>query len=438
MKLALLGTDAEVLLLAANAAADGHQIVWTGDVRPEDHASLKQFLPGHTDIRADWETLLDHATADAVLMGCGAADAELRTEQLKRLVADAVPLLVVHPINLSVLVYYELDMVRRETGAVLRHYNPLLGHPLLVEIASWVRDGHDTIGRVLQVSCTRDVADSSRDAVLSGLARDAELLAAVAGDIRHVSAMGPSGTRLQIDVERALDASESRSYASLQVQMTTSSPASLRWSTVPSPISTGKVEMALIGERGAIYWAQSNPPASGTSSEPTYSLRVSTHDTPLELPSFDPPRTAIRQLQAAIAESDSQRRAATSTWSKATQAMEVVDAVELSLQKGRTIEVLQQQLTPQLAFRGTMAAIGCGLLLLTIVVATITAVLGGAEWMLQKPLVAHWPWAVLAVLGFFLLLQLVPVVAAQRRRRQAMQASAGDKYGQMEGDDRLH
>src|SRR6185369_14171148 len=77
------------------------------------------------------------------------------------------------------------------------------------------------------------------------------------------------------------------------------------------------------------------------------------------LGSYDPARAAIRRISGAISDSrlPVDQRGLTSTWDAATRAMEVVDAAQLSLQKGRTIEVFQQQLTEKLAFRGTMAAI---------------------------------------------------------------------------------
>jgi hypothetical protein len=89
--------------------------------------------------------------------------------------------------------------------------------------------------------------------------------------------------------------------------------------------------------------------------------------------------------------------------------------VELSLQKGRTIEVHQQQLTEQLAFRGTMAALGCGLLTLGFLVLIATAMLGGIESLVEQPLMRPWPVVLLAVLAFFLLLQTVPLLAAKRK-----------------------
>ncbi len=78
--------------------------------------------------------------------------------------------------------------------------------------------------------------------VFDGLARDVELLAAVAGDIRHVSAFGLRNV--------PLSAAAATSFASLQVQMTAAAPATLRWSVLPYPADSGRIEIALIGERG--------------------------------------------------------------------------------------------------------------------------------------------------------------------------------------------
>jgi hypothetical protein len=98
--------------------------------------------------------------------------------------------------------------------------------------------------------------------------------------------------------------------------------------------------------------------------------------------------------------------------------MEVVDAVNLSLEKGRTIDVFQQQLTERLAFRGAMAALGCGLLLVGFAVVLLVTVLGGAEGAAGQRLVPFWPAALLAVLAFFLLLQAVPFLASKSKTKQ--------------------
>src|SRR4051812_12867191 len=124
MKLAILGTDSEILALAAAARGDGHDIVWLGDVRPGDSA-IAQFAPGLMDRAAEWELLLDRQIVDAVLVGKGTVSNDLRAEQIKRLVTEGMPLLVVHPVFDSVLSYYEVDMIRRESGAIVQHFNPV-------------------------------------------------------------------------------------------------------------------------------------------------------------------------------------------------------------------------------------------------------------------------------------------------------------------------
>jgi hypothetical protein len=403
MKFALLGSDPDVLALAVAAKAEGHEIVWLGDVRPSDSMVVRNSVSRGVTPRADWESLLDRGVADAVLVGRGEADDNIRSEQLKRLVAADVPLLVVHPALLSVLTYYELDMVGREVGSVLRHYNPAMGHPSLDGLSQAVRDQHETIGRVLQIACTRYVATDSREAVLEGLARDAELLAQLAGDIQRVSAVGPKG--------------DSASFGSLQVQLEAAGPATVRWSAAPKGRSAERVVVSLIGERGTIEWTQSATASNGYS-EAEYSLQLA-DETSTEIP-YDSATDAIRGLAAAV-----ENRTATaawqdqppghSTWSAATRAMEVVDAVELSLQKGRTVEVHQQKLTEQLAFRGTMAAFGCGLMLLVTLAAVVVGIVGGVESLLEKRLIQGWAAAILVVLAGFLALQVVPFLSKKRQ-----------------------
>ncbi len=401
MNLAILGTDTNVLRLAAAAIGEGHAIVWLGEVRPEDVDDAARLLPGLTDQAAEWEVVLDRGTADAVLVGRGNAPSELRAEQLKRLAAEAMPMLVVHPACESVLPYYEVDMTRREMGGIVRHFNPVAGHPIFADLAAWVRDGHPAIGAIYQVTCERRVSDSSRATVICHLARDVETLAAVAGDIRRTSAIGP--------------AIGQHSFASLQVQMTCDGPASARWSVGSLVHADYGMVVSLIGERG------------------TVSLHVLENDRLLEpaeweletvqadeqdrqtLEAYDSARHAIRQLEQAILETNAERRQSASTWNAATRAMEVVDAVELSLEKGRTIDVHQQQLTEKLAFRGTMSAIGCGLLLVGFVVFVVVSLFGTAEGKDRPQLILSWPFFLLAVLALFLVLQFAPLLIARKK-----------------------
>jgi predicted dehydrogenase len=390
MQLAVLGTDADAVALAEAAVAAGHRIVWLGDVRSEDAAAIAQLAPGIAPAD-DWESLLDHDLTEAVIVGRGMAGEDLRSEQLKRLVTDAVPLLVVHPACPSVLVYYELDMIRREARGVLHHYHPLAGHPLIAELAQSVREGHDAIGPIHQITCERSLAETIRQAAMGWLARDAELLQAVAGGVGRVTAIGPHD--------------QDASYASLQVQMTGRSPSSMRWTVVPGG-NTCAV-LTLVGERGTLSVQMPDGPTG------RWQVEVSSvgqrESQPVE--PYDGPQLAMARLAAALAAGEDD--AARSTWNRATSAMEVVDAVELSLQKGRSIDIHPQQLTEQLAFRGTMAALGCGMLVLALLAMLVAGVLGDV---LKLRLARPWPLVLLLVLAVFLLLQAVPLLVARRRK----------------------
>lgn len=400
MNIAILGTDPDILQLAAAARNLAHRIIWVGDVRSEDTAALGPLVVDRTDRAAEWELLLGHGVVDGVLVGQGTASSDLRAEQLKRLAAEAVPVLVVQPIFESVLPYYEIDMARRETGAVVQHFNPLVQIPETAKLAEWVRSGHPTAGRIHQVTCERRVTDSARVAVLAHLARDVELLAAVAGDIRRVSAIGPSPA--------------DSSFAALQVQMTATNIGSLRWSVGSAATSATGLQLSLLGEHGTVTLRELSAPDAGAS---RWQIEVATDDQPdvCQLPPFDAPQLAIARFTKAAAEAKAGVRSESSTWEAATRAMEVVDAVELSLQKGRTIEVFQQHLTEQLAFRGTMAALGCGLLLLIVTAVFFIALVGGAESKSRPQLASAWSLILLAVLAFFLFLQAIPFLAQKRK-----------------------
>jgi predicted dehydrogenase len=405
MKLAVLGTDWDVRDLVQVALDAGHSVAWLGDVRPDDAEVIRQLLPDLAPSAA-WESLLDHGLVDAVIVGRGTSADDLKAEQLKRLVADAVPTLIVHPALLSVLTFYELDMTRRESRAVVRQYNPLVATPNVDTLAQWLETGRSELGTVHQVVCERFAPDCSHDAILRHLARDVELLRDVAGLIRSVNAIGPS--------------SESASYASLQVQLATRGNATSRWSVVPIPGQSSRVELTIIGEHGT---ATLRPPADAgpiaASLPPPASeleVRISNRGASQIGQPWDSDRAAIDQLAATIAANGTERSAAASTWRDATVAMEVVDAIELSLQKGRTIEIYPQLLTEQLAFRGVMSAFGCGLLFVMLFVVLVAGVLGDA---LNIPLIRFWPWALLLVLAIFLLLQVVPWLAGKSRATSA-------------------
>jgi hypothetical protein len=405
MKLAILGSDEDILRLAAAARQAGHAMVWLGDIRRDEDPAFGALVADRTVWKREWELLLAQGVVDGVIVGRGSAASDLRAEQLKRLVVEAVPVLVAHPLFESVLPYYEIDMTRRETGGIVLHFNPVMGGPFVEELAGWVRDGHPHAGAIQQVTCERHTTGATRALVLAHLAQDVELLAAVAGDIRRVSAIGPV----------TLDAS----FASLQVQMTAANVPSLRWSVGSTSGGATGLHLTLLGERGSVTLRQSADSDGGPDNWRMETMSGDGGNGDAE-ESVDAARLAIDRFAMTVGRTLPFRRGEgdSSTWEAATRAMEVVDAVELSLQKGRTIEVFQQQLTERLAFRGTMAALGCGLMLVAFFAVVGVAVIGGAEGILGQRIAPGWPLVLLAVLALFLLMQAIPMLVRKPKNKE--------------------
>jgi hypothetical protein len=85
--------------------------------------------------------------------------------------------------------------------------------------------------------------------------------------------------------------------------------------------------------------------------------------------------------------------------------MELTDTIEISLRRGRMIDVHPQQLTEELAFKGAMSALGCGVL---IAVVPLLLFIGWLAEQIGIPVAGYWPHVLFALLALFLVLQLVP------------------------------
>jgi len=381
MKLALLGVDPESLRLAEAALKAGHKIVWPADLAAAG-SSPQTWTHGHLALRTDaWEDLYDPKTGDAIIVGAGPDD-DIRGRQVQELARMGRPMLVTFPAFRSVLTYYEIDMARSESGAVLQHFNPLLEAPLLEEAAAWIGSGRPAIGPVEQIVCTRSLSDRSRERVLWHFPRDVELLGRLAGRLNRIGAHGGAG-------------GDAAAYAALSVQLVGPSELPVRWVVEP-PVGEEGLNVTFVGQRGRLALAFNRfdqligvvqPQASDAIEQPA--------------PEYDPAARAIARFVAA-AESGS---AAASTWPNALHAMELADSIEISLRRGRMIDVHEQQLTEHLAFKGTMAAVGCGVL---VVVIPLMLLVGWIAGQLGIPVADYWPHALLVLLALFLGLQVLP------------------------------
>lgn len=307
-------------------------------------------------------------------------------EQLRKLIQAGVPLVVSHPVVESMLVYYELDMIRRESLCVVVPYLSARHHPAvrrLLDLAD--RGAQSPIGKIEQVVVGRGIAEPSKTNVLSQFARDADLIRGIAGDMTRLGAMAGSDG--------------SSGYASLGVQMSGPSGIAARWSVDPTQ-PAHRAQLAVLGAQGkaVVHVAPEGEPwvldmtVNGKTDTRTY-------------PDWNPAIVTLEALRLAMA-----GEAAEPDWVDAARSIELAETIDRSLKKGRTIDLYYEDHTEEGTFKGIMASLGCGLLLVGLFLLGAVAI---AEQM-GIPYVQAWPYFLLGTLGVFLLMQLLMLVFRAR------------------------
>jgi myo-inositol 2-dehydrogenase/D-chiro-inositol 1-dehydrogenase len=382
MRLALLGLDDDVIAVAKVAAANGAYHVGPIACSAEQLQIARRELP---DIEwlSNWEALLDRSSADAVLVA-RADNEDLLTEQLRKLVQAGMPVLVSHPVGLSMLAGYELEMVRSEASGVIMPNVPHWHAEPVRLLSELIQQGDASeIGQLEQVTLERSLSDRSRSSVLQWFGRDVDLLRMLCGEIHRVSAMGrtPQGD-----------------YANVGVQMAAESGLIIRWSAGPVEDVAGS-RLVLIGSRGKaiLHIPQHQQP---------WQLQIRSQDEvhTQEFGSDDIVLAALACLKHADGPPTRCPR-----WSDAAKSIELTGAVERSLARGRTVEMNLDEQTEAGTFKGLMTSVGCGLLIGGLLLIGASAVghrLAVAAGLHQiANLLEKWPYLLLALLAIFLLLQ---------------------------------
>jgi len=402
LRLALLGADAATVSLVKAAFTDSRfALVGTCELDRCDDPRLVESLSGLLErIRRfdSWEALLDQQQVDAVIVARD-ADQDRRAEQLRKLIQAGVPVIAAHPVLDSMLVCYELDMIRRETQSVVL---PLLAdrhHPAIRALAQLAHMGDDSpLGKIEQMTIQRGTSRLSRSEVEQQFARDVDLIRAVAGDMTRLGAMA-GGT-------------EQPDYGSLGVQMSGPLGAVGRWNVLPAPTEQGATIM-LVGTKGK---AIAHDPADGA----PWTLEQTIggeHKTEHYL-HWNPAGAALDQLAAAMCGEETEPN-----WVDAARSVELTETIARSLTKGRTIELYYEDYTEEGTFKGTMASLGCGLLLAALLLLGVVAIVE----QLGAP-VKLWPYLLVAVLGGFLLLQLLMLVFGGTSRDSQKPPAADEPF----------
>jgi predicted dehydrogenase len=385
IRVALLGADGTTPALA-RAIAESRRFELAGvcELDSARDPGLAQALAaslGRARHFDHWEALLARDQADVVLVARGRDD-DLRAEQLRKLIQTGVPLVASHPVLDSMLLYYELDMIRRDTGSVVVPYLPERHHPAIETLSAMVAQGSDSpLGPIEQVVFSRRIDHTDQDSVTAQFARDVDVIRAVAGDMTRLGAMA--------------GAQAGGNYAGLGVQMSGPLAIAARWSVEPVQSQPGG-RLTVQGARGqGIVHLRADDGA--------WSLDLSS-DGKTETrhyPDWQAPAAVLAQLETALAGGTPQP-----DWVDAARAIELTETIDRSLEKARTIELYYEDYTEEGTFKGTMATIGCGLLILGLCVMGLVAI--GDH--LGLPYARYWPYLLLAGLGLFLLLQMLMLV----------------------------
>jgi hypothetical protein len=385
MKLGLLGTDSDIALLAAAATARG-----------DDVLALD---------RTDGQPGEGHEPCDAIAVGAEGWDAA-RAETVRMLVQTGRMLVLAQPLELSMLWAYELDMIRRDSGAVLLPFLPARLHPFVARLKAAVEAGvagTSPLGPLESVRLERTMSDRTRSAVQAALARDVDLVRVLVGEPARLATLGAG------DPDSA--------WPTLAVGFTGPDQVPARWQVVPG--SSAGLTITLQHAAGAVSvhapdagdWTWSGPPA-GTQPFDRGAVMLAALDETLRLNQSRTDRAHDATLLAGALP--------IASWSDAARAIELADTVPRSLVRGRAVDLHQEEFSELSTFRGTMASLGCGLVLaalMVLILATIAAGIATAfDWEFGKTVLSAWPVVVLVVLGLFLALQLLPFLMTDRHR----------------------
>ena len=242
----------------------------------------------------------------------------------------------------------------------------------------------------------RRLPDRSRNAVLRALAIDADLVRVLAGDPSRLSTLGTA------DADAA--------WNTLAVGFSGPTQVPVRWQVVRGEQPGLRISL-VHAEGSTVVDIPDDLSGAGRTSRKPWTWNGDS----AEAPAFDRGAVMLDQLHGV-------RQATTvapAAWADAARATELAETVPRSLAKGRSIDLHQEEFSELGTFRGTMASLGCGLILAALFLLVLATLVGGiarqAGWAWGERIAGIWPQVVLAVLGMFLALQVLPLLIGARK-----------------------
>jgi predicted dehydrogenase len=396
MKIGLLGNGSQTLAVATTAQSAGDSLgpaIGVADGLPSALSSTEQFPD------EQWQLLLEADRCDAVLVAAAGWTDE-RAEHVRTLVQAGRPLLLGHPACLSMLWAYELDMILADTDTTVIPFLPARQHPLVGELKQLIEAslaGGGPFGELETLRLERRQQDRSRDAVLAAFARDADLIRVLAGEPARLQALGSGGETAWATLAIGLSGPD---QLPVRWQVAKDQPAGL---IIELICSTGTICLEAPDNADWKLWQR--PDADS----------VAATEPPQTTSAFDPGRIMLETLRHRLTPGPTEQSGIPpASWADAARGIEIAETVPRSLKKGRAIDLHQEEFSELGTFRGTMASLGCGIIMVGLFVLFLATLIGGvakaAGWGFAERLAGIWPYAVLVTLLFFLALQLLPLL----------------------------
>ncbi len=328
-------------------------------------------LPGGNDLDA----ALALAGLDAVI--CGGAPA-LRAEGLRRAASTGMKAVALHPPGPNADPYYQVALSRQENGAIVVPDLPARLHPAMDLLAKAVADGLAAGRESVMVSYEVTVGSADGDLLGQILPRMIDPVRALIGEVQAVTATGvPPGehptSRLTVHLrgERGI-------------------PAEIAISV--GPVESARLSVASADRRTSLIHDMAF-------SGPGRLVRQSAAEgeTSVEIGSWDAATAILRVLDEAHADHEP-----SPGLTDGTRAMEVAEAAARSLRRGRTIDLHYEEMSEVGNFKSVMTSMGCGLILLTMVLLFVAAAADG----LGFAKLTYIAWIIPPVLVVFVLFQL--------------------------------
>ncbi|HBP81842.1 MAG TPA: hypothetical protein DD662_04955, partial [Planctomycetaceae bacterium] len=259
--------------------------------------------------------------------------------------------------------------------------------------------GNGPLGPIESLQFERRQPDRDQDSVLTSFARDADVIRVLIGDPSRLMALGGGDA----------------GWANLAVGLSGPDQVSVRWQVAKG--HTRELTIQLICERGRLcidiperdcgVWAVTQQTDAGISDLlPEF---------PSETAPFQPAEVLLELLLLAVkgdADNHSNSSIPPAIWPDAARTIELAETIPRSVKRGRGIDLHQEEFSELGTFRGTMASLGCGIIMAGLFILFLATLVGGvaraAGWSFGERLAAIWPYAILTTLILFLILQLLP------------------------------